>query len=191
MLDAESAEISIHSLVKRETRDCYLIHGFFIDFNPLPRKEGDCLVQHIRTPLLISIHSLVKRETQTYYFTYQTNIISIHSLVKRETFRSPFLPRRRLYFNPLPRKEGDTSTVGCRAAETNFNPLPRKEGDAATTTAPKFPDVISIHSLVKRETERLETYSGKLVISIHSLVKRETPSGQASKLTHIFQSTPS
>ena len=170
MLDAESAEISIHSLVKRETRDCYLIHGFFIDFNPLPRKEGDCLVQHIRTPLLISIHSLVKRET----------------------FRSPFLPRRRLYFNPLPRKEGDTSTVGCRAAETNFNPLPRKEGDAATTTAPKFPDVISIHSLVKRETERLETYSGKLVISIHSLVKRETTTPcRWLTLPAVFQSTPS
>ena len=101
----------------------------FRDFNPLPRKEGDTNCNWIAAGNDISIHSLVKRETQTYYFTYQTNIISIHSLVKRETFRSPILPRRRLYFNPLPRKEGDTSTVGCRAAETNFNPLPRKEGD--------------------------------------------------------------
>ena len=191
MLDAESAEISIHSLVKRETRDCYLIHGFFIDFNPLPRKEGDCLVQHIRTPLLISIHSLVKRETQTYYFTYQTNIISIHSLVKRETFRSPFLPRRRLYFNPLPRKEGDTSTVGCRAAETNFNPLPRKEGDGAAGDLLR--QAGHFNPLPRKEGDKTKPAPVPLPeISIHSLVKRETPlwnSYWAER--NLFQSTPS
>ena len=56
-----------------------------------------------------------------------------------------------VYFNPLPRKEGD-----C--------PLPEKSMSFA----------ISIHSLVKRET--LLSVSSMLVcaISIHSLVKRET-----------------
>ena len=34
-----------------------------------------------------------------------------------------------IYFNPLPRKEGDQSSNGKLCAGGNFNPLPRKEGD--------------------------------------------------------------
>ena len=37
------------------------------------------------------------------------------------------------YFNPLPRKEGDTADFWKVARCTDFNPLPRKEGDTATT----------------------------------------------------------
>ena len=38
----------------------------------------------------------------------RTQFISIHSLVKRETCRVPRLVRPNDYFNPLPRKEGDS-----------------------------------------------------------------------------------
>ena len=34
----------------------------------------------------------------------------------------------------------------------NFNPLPRKEGDVSTLIVMPEPSAISIHSLVKRET---------------------------------------
>ena len=37
--------ISIHSLVKRETKRHATTHPGGGDFNPLPRKEGDC--QHL------------------------------------------------------------------------------------------------------------------------------------------------
>ena len=56
-------DISIHSLVKRETVPA----GF--DY------------QAAR----ISIHSLVKRETEYVVVAYEDDDISIHSLVKRET----------------------------------------------------------------------------------------------------------
>ena len=57
-------QISIHSLVKRET----LLLLFFqikpSNFNPLPRKEGDWIVRYrLWGADSISIHSLVKRET--------------------------------------------------------------------------------------------------------------------------------
>ena len=54
-----------------------------------------------------------------------------------------------------------------------FNPLPRKEGDMYVSI---YSDLkgISIHSLVKRETEAEENGGGDFKISIHSLVKRET-----------------
>ena len=34
-----------------------------------------------------------------------------------------------IYFNPLPRKEGDVRNFLHCIAKINFNPLPRKEGD--------------------------------------------------------------
>ena len=37
--------------------------------------------------------------------------------------------RFKTYFNPLPRKEGDSNSGENRKAVYNFNPLPRKEGD--------------------------------------------------------------
>ena len=58
-----SENISIHSLVKRET-------SFLTNLEPQN---------------LISIHSLVKRETQRLFDNVQSIAISIHSLVKRET----------------------------------------------------------------------------------------------------------
>ena len=55
------------------------------------------------------------------------------------------------YFNPLPRKEGDSWTKSGLHGTANFNPLPRKEGDLLHEDK-NLTDVISIHSLVKRET---------------------------------------
>ena len=43
--------------------------------------------------------------------------------------------------------------------------------------------VISIHSLIKRETLALAATSDEGIISIHSLVKRETPEQPLQSLT--------
>ena len=58
------AAISIHSLVKRETGHDYARRRAAGDFNPLPRKEGDVVWMGAVTMGKISIHSLVKRETE-------------------------------------------------------------------------------------------------------------------------------
>ena len=169
------------------------------DFNPLPRKEGDLFRQRLQVCIYISIHSLVKRETGQVDYTSPVQHISIHSLVKRETDcersqpqnRHHFnpLPRKEgdkpqaglrrlfLYFNPLPRKEGDTGVCHQTNSNSNFNPLPRKEGDDKTFRS-RLTVPISIHSLVKRETENETITLHKLDISIHSLVKRETTSAK-------------
>ena len=54
-------------------------------------------------------------------------------------------------FNPLPRKEGDSGVDAETISKGDFNPLPRKEGDLNQTPLKQF-SLISIHSLVKRET---------------------------------------
>ena len=57
-------------------------------------------------------------------------------------------------FNPLPRKEGDAGlSKKCRNRALYFNPLPRKEGDKSVAIVLYEMSVISIHSLVKRETQ--------------------------------------
>ena len=125
----------------------------FINFNPLPRKEGDWTNDILQNMIAISIHSLVKRETENLNQSRQQKTISIHSLVKRETQGGCSGCRSRGNFNPLPRKEGDgkTSVSDClfrisihslvkretihdhkiKSSTKNFNPLPRKEGDAS------------------------------------------------------------
>ena len=56
-------------------------------------------------------------------------------------------------FNPLPRKEGDGETLNAtECIGGNFNPLPRKEGDI-NQNGGWYRALISIHSLVKRETQ--------------------------------------
>ena len=77
--------ISIHSLVKRETGNTAQRKKAATNFNPLPRKEGDYLIEPPEFTAEISIHSLVKRETFCYIDGQQQMQISIHSLVKRET----------------------------------------------------------------------------------------------------------
>ena len=58
-----------------------------LDFNPLPRKEGDSGSGKVDDDESISIHSLVKRETLILDSFDNFTMISIHSLVKRETAR--------------------------------------------------------------------------------------------------------
>ena len=60
-----------------------------------------------------------------------------------------------------------------------FNPLPRKEGDFEAFCVLCLV-VISIHSLVKRETFCTIDSEPTQWISIHSLVKRETSVGKFS-----------
>ena len=79
------------------------------------------------------------------------------------------------YFNPLPRKEGDQLPFQNQCSyPAYFNPLPRKEGDADASPDALLSHVISIHSLVKRETRVGIQPPDRPAISIHSLVKRET-----------------
>ena len=80
-------------------------------------------------------------------------VISIHSLVKRETPRPTIITNFGNHFNPLPRKEGDRWTKKKRAYMQDFNPLPRKEGDDVAADMVRMCPAISIHSLVKRETD--------------------------------------
>ena len=80
-------KISIHSLVKRETPFWYSSAWIALDFNPLPRKEGDIVTSKNANP---------------------DGEISIHSLVKRETTADFWQVTRCTDFNPLPRKEGDS-----------------------------------------------------------------------------------
>ena len=56
-------------------------------------------------------------------------------------------------FNPLPRKEGDKiKSMTASTLRVDFNPLPRKEGDDQLWSEILW-EYISIHSLVKRETQ--------------------------------------
>ena len=58
-----------------------------------------------------------------------------------------------IYFNPLPRKEGDEINGASVDLEAeHFNPHPRKEVDVAPEMDATLLIAISIHSLVKRET---------------------------------------
>ncbi len=72
-----------------------------------------------------------------------------------------------------------------------FNPLPRKEGDPSACEYVPDALVISIHSLVKRETRNCTAQQDRGNISIHSLVKRETVRETVYTTAPEFQSTPS
>ena len=57
-----------------------------MDFNPRPRKEGDCFVRQLDIKQRkISIHALVKRATANSGNSDFNAPISIHALVKRAT----------------------------------------------------------------------------------------------------------
>ena len=66
MLDSVIAKdglISIHTLVKRATREYKTVIIKYFYFNPRPRKEGDSNKKEWITNPTISIHALVKRAT--------------------------------------------------------------------------------------------------------------------------------
>ena len=78
------------------------------------------------------------------------------------------------YFNPLPRKEGDSSSNEYRSLDIYFNPLPRKEGDCSTK-AVVVHDGDNFNPLPRKEGDISPNQCGTVAnISIHSLVKRET-----------------
>ena len=109
------------SFNKRHNRGLY--------FNPRPRKEGDYLSRQLGLFGFISIHALVKRATldKTGYLTGE--VISIHALVKRAT----------------------VAALNKSAYNRHFNPRPREEGDGCDTAINEITE-ISIHALVKRAT---------------------------------------
>ena len=94
------------------------------------------------------------------------------------------------HFNPLPRKEGDHRSQRVPCPVGDFNPLPRKEGDLNLFWMPDD-TLISIHSLVKRET------SGKSVTDVshydfNPLPRKEgdTPSCGTGYLVSNFNPLP-
>ena len=97
---------------------------------------------------------------------------------------------QRTNFNPLPRKEGDRRYHFIQRNNMDFNPLPRKEGDHRSQRVPC--PVGDFNPLPRKEGDYCpDVLMGCHVISIHSLVKRETsPNIQLYILTP-FQSTPS
>ena len=96
-----------------------------------------------------------------------------------------------MYFNPLPRKEGDLS--GRRPVHLertiSIHSLVKRETDGIYV--PGQLEIISIHSLVKRETGVVKKVYPTEGISIHSLVKRETMQVLDLQQYCVFQSTPS
>ena len=56
-------------------------------------------------------------------------IISIHALAKRATNPEMTKGEDNGYFNPRPRKEGDSRYSPPNRQLPDFNPRPRKEGD--------------------------------------------------------------
>ena len=140
-----------------------------LDFNPLPRKEGDTKSKEAARQKSISIHSLVKRETTLCDGSQCGSAISIHSLVKRETPAvQTYIERLEISIHSLVKRETKSGTTTA-TVKNDFNPLPRKEGDN-----------IFLYSRLS------------CAISIHSLVKRETVSVTLSYLLALeFQSTPS
>ncbi len=102
---------------------------------------------------------------------------------------------RSCYFNPRPRKEGDSTLLTVSAVRNYFNPRPRKEGDdvgAALQLRDQFQSTpsqrgrqgnvryssasttISIHALAKRATHKKLYDKLARLISIHALAKRAT-----------------
>ena len=102
-----------------------------------------------------------------------------------------------MYFNPLPRKEGDYqfqflyhlyhwisihSLVKRETSESNFpkmwlidfNPLPRKEGDIRRYRAEWRPRNFNPLPRKEGDMQRSQPCKIQCAISIHSLVKRET-----------------
>ena len=57
------------------------------------------------------------------------------------------------YFNPLPRKEGDSMAKTVSTSILNFNPLPRKEGDRPIKN--RFVYFLNFNPLPRKEGDRL------------------------------------
>ena len=93
-------------------------------------------------------------------------------------------------FNPLPRKEGDSQFKSFLDCEAHFNPLPRKEGDHRSQRVPC--PVGDFNPLPRKEGDlNLFWMPDDTLISIHSLVKRETRIMCRIGAMRTFQSTPS
>ena len=81
--------ISIHALAKRATY----------------------LYLHSEPATGISIHALAKRATYSNYKLFDADFISIHALAKRATRITDCVKYVNAYFNPRPRKEGDSKFI--------------------------------------------------------------------------------
>ena len=78
-----------------------------------------------------------------------------------------------MYFNPRPRKEGDSTGDADDELIKNFNPRPRKEGDPSTIT--QHTAIMKFQSTPSQRGRRGGTIPPPLIIiSIHALAKRAT-----------------
>ena len=97
-------------------------------------------------------------------------IISIHALAKRATAKGDIIKGEKLYFNPRPRKEGDTFELELRILEVD----------------------ISIHALAKRATKSVIGFRQNVGLFQSTPSQRgRPPVGLSNSNQIIFQSTPS
>ena len=169
-----SVNISIHALVKRATEEN----------------------EEINNDYQISIHALVKRATLQ-HTTQRKKAVYFNPRPREEgDFNEILDSDYHQNFNPRPREEGDSTNNLFVGAIKDFNPRPREEGDIYSCitaikgrtfqSTPSWRgrhytpqiftgyNIISIHALVKRATQKFPLNFPLLLISIHALVKRAT-----------------
>ena len=120
--------ISIHALVKRATAyQAQTRRPPEISIHALA-KRATALVHQFLEPWVISIHALVKRATRFHTLRLQHPYISIHALVKRATDFCSYFCNILRYFNPRPRKEGDSLGTLILISIREFQSTPSQRG---------------------------------------------------------------
>ena len=144
------------------------------NFNPRPRKEGDCRSNLCSLNCSLFQSTPSQRGRQLGKLEVEVlHRISIHALAKRATlkftpihfsfsFQSTPSQRGRQHFTPLPRPRW------------KFQSTPSQRGRPCGHRRTALVRSISIHALVKRATDEVGAMDSYPIISIHALVKRAT-----------------
>ena len=77
--------ISTHTLARRVTNLCSIVHLYHTDFNPHPRTEGDFGNNVVGEAGKISTHTLARRVTHLQSKGHLGGHISTHTLARRVT----------------------------------------------------------------------------------------------------------
>ena len=162
------------------------------DFNPRPRKEGDCTAYNTLCCIILFQSTPSQRGRRLKLSCDSIKLsISIHALAKRATTGKHKKPKTSSHFNPRPRKEGDIIPWLSIIKQTYFNPRPRKEGD------PEELDFIHIKCDFNPRPRKEGDISRKKLISIILYFNPRPRKEGDSLLSQIlfpqqqFQSTPS
>ena len=166
------------------------------NFNPRPRKEGDCRSNLCSLNCSLFQSTPSQRGRQLGKLEVEVlHRISIHALAKRATlkftpihfsfsFQSTPSQRGRQHFTPLPRPRWKFQSTPSQRGRHFINvfslPLlvfqstPSQRGRPCGHRRTALVRSISIHALVKRATDEVGAMDSYPIISIHALVKRAT-----------------